>query len=194
MSQYLGPAFPTAVKPVHRAPVRSLPPSLGERLRRFRRSRTVNEAESSTTGLRAVGRVYAGWGFSQAFYHEEQFRQLGYPTLDEFLTGFWENNFVSLDPHNLLSMLWTGQHGDISTNAMYDGDFEKALGSIKARAVVMPGATDLYFTPEDSQYETERMPNAIFRPIQSVWGHFAGRGINPKDTTFIDDQLKQLLA
>ncbi len=94
----------------------------------------------------------------------------------------------------MLSMLWTGQHADISANPMYNGDFEQALRSIKARAVVMPASTDLYFTPEDSEYETRRMPNAAFRPIRSIWGHFAGRGLNPEDSQFIDDELKRLLA
>jgi homoserine O-acetyltransferase len=41
-------------------------------------------------------------------------------------------------------MLWTWQKGGISANELYDGDFERALGAIKARAVVMPGQTDLY--------------------------------------------------
>ncbi|CAM5732499.1 Homoserine O-acetyltransferase [Streptomyces alboniger] len=31
-----------------------------------------------TTGLRALARVYAGWGFSQAFYWEKEYEKLGY--------------------------------------------------------------------------------------------------------------------
>ena len=34
----------------------------------------------------------------------------------------------------------------------------------------MPSRTDLYFTPEDSAAETERMPNAEYRPIDSILG------------------------
>ncbi len=41
--------------------------------------------------LRAFGRGYAGWGFSQAFYREELFKTaLGFKDLDDFLVGFWE--------------------------------------------------------------------------------------------------------
>ncbi|WP_010499477.1 alpha/beta fold hydrolase [Paenibacillus elgii] len=156
--------------------------------------RSGHDRQTAEKALRAVGRVYAGWGFSQAFYREERYQQLGYTSLDAFLSGFWDRNFAGLDPYNLLSMLWTGQHADISANPMYNGDFEQALRSIKARAVVMPASTDLYFTPEDSEYETRRMPNAAFRPIRSIWGHFAGRGLNPEDSQFIDDELKRLLA
>jgi homoserine O-acetyltransferase len=30
--------------------------------------------------------------------------------------------------------------------------------------------------------------------VPSIWGHFAGGGINPVDTAFIDGKLKELLA
>ena len=147
-----------------------------------------------TTGLRAVGRVYAGWGFSQAFYREAAYREMGYNSLEDFLVGYWEGFFLKKDANNLLSMAWTWQNGDLSANSTYKGDFEKALRSINARAVVMPGRTDLYFTPEDSEHETKLMPNATFRPIESIWGHFAGGGVSAADTKFIDDVLKALLA
>ena len=92
-------------------------------------------------------------------------------------------------------MLWTWQNGDISDNELYKGDFKKALGAIKAKAYVMPGQTDLYFPPEDSQFEVANMPNAKFLPVPSIWGHFAGGpGTNPADVKFIDDALKQLLS
>src|SRR3954463_3185840 len=35
-----------------------------------------------TRGLRAASRVYAGWGFSQAFYLQELWREIGYTTLE----------------------------------------------------------------------------------------------------------------
>jgi homoserine O-acetyltransferase len=57
------------------------------------------------------------------------------------------------------------------------------------------GQTDLYFPPEDNEYEVSQMSNAEFRPIPSIWGHFAGGpGMNKVDVKFIDDALKELLA
>ena len=92
-------------------------------------------------------------------------------------------------------MAWTWQHGDISDNELYNGDYKAALGAIKAKAYVMPGQTDLYFPPEDSQNEVANMPNADYVPVPSIWGHFAGGpGTNPEDVKFIDDKLKELLA
>jgi homoserine O-acetyltransferase/O-succinyltransferase len=147
-------------------------------------------------GLRAMARVYAGWGFSQAFYRQElDLKTLGYSSLEDFLVAFWEGFFLPKDANNLLTMLWTWQHGDISANELYNGDFRKALGAITAKAYVMPGQTDLYFPPEDSEFEVAHMPNAKLIPVPSVWGHFAGGpGTNPVDVAFIDGKLKELLA
>jgi hypothetical protein len=38
----------------------------------------------------------------------------------------------------------------------------------------MPGQTDLYFPPEDSEFEVAHIPNANLVPVPSIWGHFAG--------------------
>jgi homoserine O-acetyltransferase len=152
--------------------------------------------KSPTKGLRAMARVYAGWGFSQAFYREElDIKALGYSSLEDFLIAFWEGFFLPKDANNLLTMLWTWQHGDISANEVYGGDFDNALGAIKAKAIVMPGQTDLYFPPEDSEYEVSKMPNAELRPMPSIWGHFAGGpGLSRADVEFLDKALKELLA
>jgi homoserine O-acetyltransferase/O-succinyltransferase len=151
--------------------------------------------EQPWTGLRAASRVYAGWGFSQAFYWDEVYKEMGYTSLEDFLVGFWEGFFLDeRDANNLLTMLWTWQHGNIGQTPGFDGDTERALASIQARAIVMPGEKDLYFPPEDNAWEVERMPNAELRVIPGVYGHFAGGGANPVDTAFIDQGLKDLLA
>lgn len=147
-----------------------------------------------TKGLRAVGRVYAGWGLSQPFYMQQLWRELGFSSLEDFLVGYWESFFLKKDANNLLAMLWSWQHGDISDNPVFKGDFKKALGAIRARAIVMPAERDLYFPVADNEWEVSHMPNAECRPIPGVWGHFAGGGSSPADTRFIDDALKELLA
>jgi homoserine O-acetyltransferase/O-succinyltransferase len=148
-----------------------------------------------TTGLRAMARVYAGWGFSQAFYWDEVYKELGHTSLEDFLVGFWEGFFLDeRDANNLLTMLSTWQRGDIGASPGFDGSLRRALASIQARAIVMPAEKDLYFPPEDNAYEVKHMPNAELRVIPGVWGHFAGGGANPTDTAFIDQGLRDLLA
>ena len=119
---------------------------------------------------------------------------MGFDSLGDFLSGVWENSFMKMDPHNVLAMISTGQDADISANPIYNGNFDKALKSIKAHACIMPGSTDLFCTAEENEYEAKHIPNAVLNPIESIWGHFSGRGINRADNIFIDNQLKRVLA
>ena len=144
-------------------------------------------------GLRAFSRVYAGWLFSQDFFREQEYRKIGLASLEDTVR-FLEGYFRQRDANDLLAMLWTWQHADISANARYQGDCAAALGAIKARAIVMPGETDLYFRVRDNELEVAQMPNAALRPIPSIWGHAAAFGVNPPDNAFIDAALNELLV
>ena len=151
--------------------------------------------QQPSTGIRAMARVYAGWGPSQAFYREKVYLEMGYSSLEDYLISAWEGRFLELDANDILAMVHTWQKGDISDNPLYQGDFLKALGAIKAKARLMPSETDQYFPPADNEMEVSYMPNAELHVIPSIWGHLAGGpGRNPKDTQFIDTKLKELLA
>ena len=151
--------------------------------------------EPPAKGLRAMGRVYAGWAVSQAYYREEVYLSGGYSSIEDYLVAFWEGRMLQRDANNLLAMLWTWQNADASANPKYCGDFAAAMGAVRARAIVMPGQTDLYFPPEDNEYEVSLMPNAELRPIPSIWGHMAGApGLNPDDAAFLDRAMRELLA
>ena len=147
------------------------------------------------TGLRAFARVYAGWAGSQAWFRERLDMQvLGLPSLEAFLIHAWEPHFLSKDANDLLAMLSTWQGAEISANPHFGGNLPRALAAIKARAIVMPCQTDLYFPPEDGEIEVAHMPDAELRIIPSIWGHMAGGGLNPADAAFIDTALSDLLA
>jgi homoserine O-acetyltransferase/O-succinyltransferase len=145
-------------------------------------------------GLRAVGRVYAGWGLSQAFYREGLYQQMGHETVDDFLRDFWEAFFAGLDANNLLSQLHTWQAADIAATPGYDGDLGRSLGDIRARAFLCPGERDLYFPPEDMAAEAAQMPNAELRTLPGVWGHFSDSGIDPGCMDEMRRNARDLLA
>jgi len=146
------------------------------------------------TGLRAFARVYAGWAYSQTFYREGLYRQLGFATIEDLLVD-WENDHLGWDGNDLLAKLWTWQHGDIGANDLYGGDIAKALGAIRARAIVVPCRTDLYFTPEDNALEVAQMGDAELRVFDSPFGHcVASPGVHPEFTAFLDDAIEDLLG
>lgn len=144
-------------------------------------------------GMRAMGVVYSGWGFSQDFFRDEEYRKLGMTSVED-VVAFAEGYVGRHDANDLLAMMWTWWHADISANDRYKGDFRAALRSITARAIVMPCETDLYFRVRDNEIEVAEMPNAELRPIPSSWGHAAGFGFHGPDNEFIDGALSELLA
>jgi len=139
-------------------------------------------------GLKAFAAIYAGWGFSEPFYRTEGFRQFGASTCEEFVASFWEGAMIHHDANDLLTLLQTWYDGDIAAG----GDYDKALASIKARTVIMPGQYDSYFPPVDSEYEASKIPGAVCRTIPSIWGHMTLW--NPEDRGFIDDGLRLALG
>jgi len=144
-------------------------------------------------GLIAFARVYAGWVYSQDFYRQREYTKMGLSSIDDVLR-FSEQRYRSRDANDLLAMLWTWQHADISANDRFKGDLNAALSAIRARAIVMPSQTDLYFRVRDNEIEARHMPNAELRAIPSIWGHAAGRGTNPVDNQFVDAALRELLS
>ena len=146
-------------------------------------------------GLRAFGRVYAGWAFSQTWYREELHKTIGFETFEDLLEDWAVDHAENWDANNLLAKLKTWQMGDISDNHLYSGDFKKALGAIKAKAILIPCTDDLYFPPEDNELEARHMPNADFRPFASPWGHcVASPGNVPEFADCLDSCVRELIG
>ncbi|MYK32997.1 MAG: alpha/beta fold hydrolase [Boseongicola sp. SB0670_bin_30] len=146
-------------------------------------------------GLKAFGRVYAGWAFSQTFYREGLYRELGFETVEELLVDWELDHAEGWDANDLLAKLATWQAGDISAGPLYKGDFKAALGAISARAILMPCTQDLYFPPEDNEIEAQHMSNAQFRPFDSPWGHCAANpGNDAGFAAALDAGIRELLG
>jgi len=145
-------------------------------------------------GLRTFGRVYAGWAYSQAFFRERLYERLGHASPAALLDA-WAREHEAYDARDLLAVLSSWQRADISDNSRYGGDFEAALASIRARAIIMPCSTDLYFPPEDSRLEVSHLARGELRVLDSKFGHVAG-GPNriAEDTAFVEAAIRELLG
>ena len=148
-------------------------------------------------GLRAMGRVYAGWAMSHEFYRDEVWRELGFGSLEDYLVRAWDGAFARRDANDLLAQIGIWQRGDISGCPAFGGDITLALAAITARVLLMPGQTDRYFDPRDNADEIGRLVNASsaeLHPIPSIHGHRAGNPINnPVDRAFIHAEISALL-
>ncbi|KAH9858417.1 homoserine O-acetyltransferase [Lenzites betulinus] len=151
-------------------------------------------------GIRAFGRAYSAWAYGQTWFRQHGYLMGGmYSSLDDWLRADWEGGFLGTwDANDLLVLLDTWQTGDVTligkSSAGDDAAFSNALAGIKAKGLIMPCKTDLYFPPEDSEIEMSLMKtDAKLVVIDSVWGHMAGGGNNPADDEFIKEQVRGFL-
>jgi homoserine O-acetyltransferase/O-succinyltransferase len=157
--------------------------------------RAGNYVTPPTKGLRAFARVWAGWAWSRAFFRERLDQSLtGLATPEAFIAATMEAGVQSKDANDLLAMLATWQSSDISANPKFSGDLVRALSAIAAKALIMPCRTDLYFPPEDNEFEVAHMSRAELRIIPSVWGHMAGSSFSPDGSEFVRDALTNFLG
>ena len=153
-----------------------------------------NYTQPPVRGLKAFGRVYAGWAFSQTFYREQMYRMKGFDSAEALLQD-WEQDHLDWDANDLLCKLKTWQMGDISANEIYQHDFKAALNAIRAETIVIACDNDLYFCPEDNQLEIEHIIAGELRIYQSPWGHcVASPGNDPEFQNYLDQAISELLG
>ncbi len=153
-----------------------------------------NYKKQPIAGLKAFGRVYAGWAFTQDFFREKLYKKLGFQNAEDLLKD-WENDHAkNWDANNLLSKLQTWQLNDISNSPVYKNNYIKALKSIRAKTILMPCNQDLYFRTEDNMYEKKFIKNVSLRPIDSPYGHCAANPGNDKNfEKKLDKNISELL-
>jgi len=150
-------------------------------------------AEPPVAGLKAFARVYAGWAYSQTFYRDGLYRQLGFESVEELLSG-WEQDHLRWDANDLLAKLWSWQNADISDNQRYHGDLAAALQAIRARTIIIACSDDLYFPPQDNVPEARNIPGGELRVYHSPWGHcVASPGNDARFARFLDRAIEALL-
>jgi homoserine O-acetyltransferase len=139
--------------------------------------------------LRAFARIYAAWAMSQDWYRAGlHLSSTDAATLEDFLTDSWEPGFSRRPAADLYAQACTWIASDISDNELYRGDLVRALNAIRARVLLLPGRTDLYFPVADNAADIPHLARAELRPIPSVWGHRAG---SPKDNEVDLDFLRR---
>ena len=124
------------------------------------------------------------------FYHDELWRNLGFASLDDFISRFWEAFWLPQDPNNLICQARKAQAADPSNG----GDLDAALATITAKTLVIAFTGDPMFPPDEGKHDAERIPHATFKQIDSIYGHLATFGLSGDDVKAVDAALRDLLA
>ena len=139
--------------------------------------------------LKAFSSVYAGWYVGPDFYRNQEWKQKGFTSLDDWLDNFAQKRWCDGDPEDLLAMVRTWRN-----TTPFTEDQCKAI--VGPKIIILPCDQDTYFRPEAiSARELAFIPNATMNVINSPWGHLAG---NPqtleKEFAFIKSSIAAALA
>ena len=145
-------------------------------------------------GLEAFGTVWAAWLYSQEWWRRELWKASSPPgTTFEQVSNRFRKRF-NADANNYILQARTWEKHDVGATPGFNGDVEKALGSIKVPFLYMPSESDLYFPVGDARYEAPFIPRGTLMPIPSLWGHTAGAASNPADAKFLNENIAKFLA
>jgi len=145
-----------------------------------------------TTGLKRLARVFALMGCCAEFYKDEDWKRIGFESMQQFLTDFWEAWFLPMDPNVLLVLAEKWKNGDSSQ--AYSGNLEKALQRITAITRVIAFEKDMFVSVEDCKYEQQFITNSELEIIPSSMGHFSMLGCFAEDFSRIDSIYRDILS
>ena len=147
-------------------------------------------------GMEAFGMVWAGWLYSQEWWHRELWKTTvpAGTTFEQYVNTFRTDFLSAADANDVILQARTWQRHDVGATPGFNGDVERALRSIKVPVLYMPSETDLYFPLTDARYEQQFISKVQFTPIPSLWGHPAGAGADPADRDFLNRTIAKFLA
>ena len=147
--------------------------------------------EPPVGGLRALGLHWIAWAYSPEWWRDGEYKARG-GSIDRQVER-WKSAFLSSDANDLLCQAVKWQNNDVANTPGAGGDLARALGSIKAKVLLMPSRSDQYFRAADVEAEGKLIPGSRLFVIPSTYGHTAGGGGDPAMRPILDRAIKEFL-
>jgi homoserine O-acetyltransferase len=148
--------------------------------------------EPPVSGLRALGLHWVAWAYSPEWWRDGEYKARG-GTVERVVEG-WKSGFLDQDANNLILQAVKWQTHDVARTPSASGDFAKALGSIKAKVLLMPSRTDQYFLAADVEAEGKLIADSQLFVIPSTYGHTAGGGGDPRMNPLLNQKIGEFLS
>jgi homoserine O-acetyltransferase/O-succinyltransferase len=101
----------------------------------------------------------------------------------------------AFDANDWIYQTWAYEKHDVGTTPGFDGDTAKALGSIKAKTLILVGTKDLLNPEFEPQAAARSIPNVRVVTISpgTVTGHASAGGALPDDVAFLNREAANFL-
>jgi homoserine O-acetyltransferase/O-succinyltransferase len=126
-------------------------------------------------------RAYAGLMNALAMRTPEAAIPFGQAVAQQEAAGF--------DATDYLYQSWAYAAHDVGATPGFDGDLQRALGSIAARTLVLAPPLDLFNPAPAARRAAEAIPGARFVEIPSAQGHLAASAQSAADAAFLNEAI-----
>lgn len=124
------------------------------------------------------------------FYRDELWGNLGFSSLEDFISRFWEAFWLPQDPNDLIVQARKARAADPAQG----GDIAEALAKVTAKTTVIAFTGDPMFPPDEGKQDAAKVPGARFVQIDSDYGHLATFQLSADDVKAVNAALAELLA
>ncbi len=143
-------------------------------------------------------RLWAGWLSGMVVRtphaHDNQFPK----NMDiiPFLKGVQDAGWKRMDAVDWIYQSWAYDQHDVGMTPGMNGDYARALGSIRARTLILAGVGDLLNPEHDAKDVARNIPGALYLSIapDDPFGHASAAGTRPKDNDFQNAEIAKFLA
>jgi homoserine O-acetyltransferase len=112
-----------------------------------------------------------------------------------WLKGVQDGGWKRIEAVDWVYQSWAYDQHNVATTRGFNGDYAKALGSIKAKTLIMAGVGDLLNPESDAMECARHIPGALYLPIapNSPFGHASAAGTRPADNEYQNVEIRKFL-
>jgi homoserine O-acetyltransferase/O-succinyltransferase len=152
-----------------------------------------NYASQPERGMRLWGGWLAGTIVRTPQYHEATFPN----NMDvvPYLKTVQDANWKRIDANDWIYQSWAYDAHDVGTTPGFNGDYHKALKSIKAKTLILAGTGDLLNPEADAKEAATYIPDARYIAINDKrpMGHLSGAGATAAENELQNDEIGRFL-
>jgi homoserine O-acetyltransferase/O-succinyltransferase len=142
-------------------------------------------------------RLWAGWlsGMVVRTPHAHNNQFANNADIIPFLKGVEDGGWKRMDAVDWIYQSWAYDQHNVAATPGMNGDYARALASIKAKTLIMAGTGDLLNPESDAQECARHIPGAIYLPISAAdpFGHASAAGTRPKDNDYQNAEIAKFL-
>jgi homoserine O-acetyltransferase/O-succinyltransferase len=107
-----------------------------------------------------------------------------------------DDAWKTVDARNWVYQTWAYDAHDLGTTPGFHGDYDKALGAIRARTLILAGVGDLLNPEPEAREAADHIAGAQFQSIEPRWpaGHFSAAGKSEPEVDFQNQAIGKFLT